>query len=830
MGEQIYENQRSLASNSVFDIKNIVWTPKQSLKITAESLMKDEIVKKMPLEYRARLRSKLDDLLRRKEVDEKKLKEEGEMLRANLAKEISEKSLKKWKNIDLLWKARNIFSKAWTKAEILTDEKIFQEKSILDYDSKRWNYKKSVKEFEKELNEKNIEQINIRWLASYLEYLKETRWSINSFAKKIKSDQKFTCTLLFTSTISTNTKSLLKKQLIEDGNTELISELNTLMLTELKKDTRYKTFFEQIFNKEKWYLKWINEHELTMFAIKMQNCDSIEGLMENLRSLKIDERNIVEIKWIFGYAYKDVIEHKKELDRSKRIHENNWWIKITEKHTLIQIFWQHFAGLIPDYLRKKKIKQLEKKDWHELDKIWVTSQLPTGVQKSINIVKLEAQNIVEEKRLSELSKSNNSACNVQNACKISNDEDRKKAFQDLFRLDEKNFAYKQKIIDKIQIIKIIPWFGWVQNEENINQLLDDEIKFKPLIDYLTNKKNKTQEEEEILSWSIEYTKNQERSKVHVDRALKKDTNKKIENQIQDEFLFVIQSIPWYKNVTHIWDIMYDKYALDWAISYLSKIRNKTKKQNDVLDKLKQFRENLWEINKWEKTVSKNDSQMLSIENRNIPSLISQQYIANNNNFDLSYILSWNRDSRKSFFDIFFYYIDNNWDSVKYLKTPTWTKFAISKDGESTYKIKYWDREIKSLTREQTRESVSFALFLEPLGLSELIPYSTRIINEINKKSNWEPINDRDWMNEKEKNLCLSKLWQAIIPNFEKKPELEQNKEQFTNLEIINNNLKAEKKTQDYWKITSLSQLLKIQFPTSSKDSFDIKALLEAIPS
>gem|GEM_PF-3848387 len=38
--------------------------------------------------------------------------------------------------------------------------------------------------------------------------------------------------------------------------------------------------------------------------------------------------------------------------------------------------------------------------------------------------------------------------------------------------------------------------------------------------------------------------------------------------------------------------MYDKYALDWAISYLSKIRNKTKKQNDVLDKLKQFRENL----------------------------------------------------------------------------------------------------------------------------------------------------------------------------------------------------------------------------------------------
>gem|GEM_PF-2364744 len=82
--------------------------------------------------------------------------------------------------------------------------------------------------------------------------------------------------------------------------------------------------------------------------------------------------------------------------------------------------------------------------------------MPTGVQKSINIVKLEAQNIVEEKRLSELSKSNNSACNVQNACKISNDEDRKKAFQDLFRLDEKNFAYKQKIIDKIQIIKIIP--------------------------------------------------------------------------------------------------------------------------------------------------------------------------------------------------------------------------------------------------------------------------------------------------------------------------------------------------------------------------------------
>lgn len=825
MSEQIYENQQRLARDTEFDVKHIAWASKQSLKVMAESLMSHDTVKKMPLEYRARLRAKLDDLLRQKEIDEKKLKEEWEILRANLAKEVAEKSVTQWKRLDWLQKTKNVFSKALTRAEILADEKIFQEKSILDYDNKKWNYKKSVKEFESELKEKNIEQINARWLVSYLEYLKESRWNINSFVNKLWWDKVFSLTLLFTATLSNNNKSLLKKQLIEEWHSDLVWELNLLLLKELKKDSNYKKFFETIFNEEKWYLKWVNEHSITLFAIKMQNCRGINELTENLKLLKIEERSVKDVQLVYNEIYKDALENKTQIELRKQENEKKWGLKISEKFTIIHLIWEKLASLIPSRLRQKKIKQFEKQDWIDIERAWITSQLPQSTKDSLDILKLETQNNKDIAVSWQISSSNTSACNLQNACRIEDPSKRGRTIEVLFKSEEYNFYNKQRIINKIELINKFTWF---ENIKDVNQLLDDKIKLNTLVDLLSKKKDKTKEEQELLNDLKAYHITQDTSTNYVNKELKKDINQKIESQIQDEFLSVIQKIFWNDKITHAWDIMYDKYALDWAISYLTGLKNKTRQEKEVLEKLKLFRKNLWDIKKAETALIKNNGQFSADEKKN--NTVSQQYIANNNNFDLWYIVSQDGYHRKEFFDAFFNYIDTHWDVSKKLKNSNWVEFSISKDWEWTYVVNYWDREIKNLKRKEVRDSLSFANFLSPLWLKDLIPFSSRIIEEINKKSNWEPINDLDWLSDKEKNLILQKLWTAIIPGYTQKPEVEENNKQFEDMSKLNANIKWQKDFQYNWTITSLGQLLKLRFPTDNQDSFDIKSLLKAIPN
>lgn len=825
MSENVLKFRQENASESNLSTKDIAWDSKHTLKNSMNSLLNDEKFRQMPLEYRERLKKELEAVLKRKDINEKSLKEEYRRMREELAKEIREVWKRKANERTGGDKLSNITSEAQINIQIKLEALKWNE-CILDYDSKKWNQMKSVKDFEKELSDKPIEQINIRWLANYIIFLK-WKWQLSQFFGKLWDWNKEMASSLFYNSITYNESSL--SWVIDILNKEwylgVVNELKNLSEKEILKGFQFINTINYIFIQHKDKI-WQDKKE--QFTRRMLACKNNKDLLTVFSSFGIIS-NEKELMKIFENVTEDFQKCWIKMSKELASYELNRWTIINENSTLDMCINSSKLANIPNNFHKKQLSELTNKDWLALEKVGIFAILRVDIAIFFEKIREKKKNVLDTIQANNIAKDQETRWMI---CRVSswivNEKTRWDYFDKALNIVTEKWEQAALIKEKIQIINKIPWFEDIKDEY---ELLNNPNKLDQIIEYLSNKKDRTKDEELLYKYLVTYYKT--KNKVNnLDKKIDKEReNESIQDQIQTELLKVIQSIPWYSNVTDVWDIIYDSYALDWAIKYLNSKRTRTKTEQLALNKLIKLRSNLWDIKKIDKEITKNNigNNKESFLSSSSETKKMDDYIKSSNNFDL-WKLPQDFESRQMFFDALFRNIDNNWDSIKHIKSRSWVMFNLSKDWDKLYKVSYWDREIKWLSRKELRNSISFANLLAPLWLMDLVPYSTRIINEINKKSNGKPINDLDGMSDEEKKLCFTKLWQAILPWFQDKPELEENEKQFKDMNKVNANIKSQKEFQYNWKISSISQLLKLKFPSSDTTTFDIISLLKSIPN
>lgn len=825
MGERYNEKWHEQIMNA--DVWSDNKTDKRDvvLRNMAKEFLNSEEVRRRPPEQFNRLVKEIIELLKDRDAEEFSLKDRLRNKRQELYLDIKKDSSSNADKRSLLDKAKN----KWKEMSLLRE---IEEKKlnswvdyILDYDTVNKNHIKRAEDFEKELKTKPLWTINSLWLANYLILLNQKN-QLQSFLKSKLSpeNRELIISILYDASNNTYTGSLwFIAQLNKKNELWILKKLSNFALEEMLSDFKHKESAEIIYSKFANEI-WVNNKE--QFWKELNECRDTAGIFRCLYKywIKPNESEFVDIFKSIHKEYK--WQWVKQEDKLTTSIADLKRINFKEEYTIDSVLSTDKLKKIPSKFHKIKFKDLTEKDWKELDNksfLWLFN---LDMQKVLVVLKekyqtkkdiLKTKAYANDKTAAELWRATLSCVNKdQFDSKIQTCED----------IIYEKANINEDLESRLNTIRTIPWFGWI---ENIYEVINDSKKLEIALLYLNKKENKTPEEKELLIYLLK-SKKQDTKTKDLTKVIKNEIkNHNIEQEIQNSLLRVIRTIPWYAWVNHVWDIMYDEKALDRAIKYLSNKKGRTPEESETLNKLQQFRSNLWEINK----INKRNPSFNSQETNNTILAMKKQaseHVALNNNFDL-WTMSSDRNSRKIFFDALFNYIDSHVNSVKSLKSIWWIEFKIRKDWEWTYKINYWDREMKSLTREQTKDSVSFAIFLEPLWLIDLIPHSSKIIEEINKKSNGKPIKDIDWLNDEEKRLILTKLWLAIIPWYKTQvPEIKEHINQFKNISAINENLHKENLAYRSVNVGNIWELLKLKFPTQNKDWYDIQKLLRAIPS
>lgn len=171
------------------------------------------------------------------------------------------------------------------------------------------------------------------------------------------------------------------------------------------------------------------------------------------------------------------------------------------------------------------------------------------------------------------------------------------------------------------------------------------------------------------------------------------------------------------------------------------------------------------------------------ENKKINPELAKKFSLSSNVEIPSNIKNMSPDEKNVYFNTLF-----NWEKIGWWRTivtPSWAEFNFIKRAENNFDINFWWIEHKWLDLKEIRNSVSFANFTANLGLNFFIPYAWKILRKINE--NETLVEDIDWLNDKEKNIIISKLWKAIIPWFkEKNTDIEKNVSQFKNSDWTKN--------------------------------------------
>jgi len=466
----------------------------KKLQDIAIEMLNSEDVRKRSPEFFNKLVKEVVELLKRKNIDEIELRDELRKRRQQLYLDIQKDSSKNADKRSFGDKIRNKLDELSLQGQIEENKKKWIE-SILDYDNKKWNHIKTVKDFEDELKREPLWKINSLWLANYLIWLNK-QGKLSTFLKdKLSTENRESIISILYDTQGNNFTwaSLLVSHLKNSNQLQILKDLSVLAENEIISDFKFSNAIDIIF-----YQFWdkIQENKREEFIKNLNSCKSTGDIIRCFAKYDIVLEPSGLMK-IFKEIHKDF---KKEKEKRKQEHltiKANLKLKIDENSSMDSFMTTDKLRSIPKKFHKIKISNLTKSDWEELDKLSFLKIVTPDVASFIISVRQNNkiwENISTSRVVSNDTKVAGWVCNVlgqkwnktENICVVES-------------IIDTRAQINEKIESKLEVINKIPWFEWIQN---IYEIINDEFKINLIITHLKEKINKTIWEKELLDYLI----------------------------------------------------------------------------------------------------------------------------------------------------------------------------------------------------------------------------------------------------------------------------------------------------------------------------------------